>query len=263
MSDRPQPKTVATGKTKIAADGRTISIHHPNPTGEVRTRKEYRSLKNERVNLLPVKYKAEDSNPQNGHFQCPVDGCVQVFTRKAGLYNHMKRKNGHLQDTLHDNGDGTFSRVNGPQGLLRQNVEQQDAEQQDAEQQDAAAKDDMRVERPEFNDGHPQDQMDVFGAAHSPEADLRVVEDEILPYLPYKPAPSTPHVSPEPGIRAIEDPELGHGEVRIDIFERLGFTDDFPTEEEMPVELREKYRLFRYITGEELLSQTIPENPWE
>jgi hypothetical protein len=91
MSGRPQPKTVAMGKTKLDADGNTISIHHPNPTGKVLNKKQYRSLKNDRIMLLPQNYQARDSNAQNGEWQCPVHGCDSAFTRKAGLLMHMQR----------------------------------------------------------------------------------------------------------------------------------------------------------------------------
>lgn len=85
------PKTIALGLTKKATDGRIISINHPNPTGKVLNKKQYRSLKNDRIMLLPQNYQARDSNAQNGEWQCPVDGCDAVFTRKAGLLMHMER----------------------------------------------------------------------------------------------------------------------------------------------------------------------------
>ncbi|KFZ14518.1 hypothetical protein V501_03217 [Pseudogymnoascus sp. VKM F-4519 (FW-2642)] len=105
------PKTIALGLTKKATDGRIISINHPNPTGKVLNKKQYRSLKNDRVMLLPQNYQARDSNAQNGEWQCPVDGCDTVFTRKAGLLMHMERPTGHKDDLLRDTGNGTFAKI--------------------------------------------------------------------------------------------------------------------------------------------------------
>ncbi|OBT48422.1 hypothetical protein VE00_01117 [Pseudogymnoascus sp. WSF 3629] len=117
------PKTIALGLTKRAADGRIISINHPNPTGKVRNKRQYRSLKNDRIMLLPKSYQARDANAQNGQWQCPVHGCDNTFTRKAGLLLHMERPNGHKEDLLRDTGNGTFTKID-QAGDMRQGHKQ-------------------------------------------------------------------------------------------------------------------------------------------
>ncbi|OBT78754.1 hypothetical protein VF21_02544 [Pseudogymnoascus sp. 05NY08] len=112
MSEKPTPKTITMGLTKTLADGSIISRHHPNPNGITKAKKPYRSLKNERTVLLPQSYTPRNSNPQNGDFQCPVLRCEKAFTRRAGVINHMQRPNGHADDLLRDEGDGTFSIMN-------------------------------------------------------------------------------------------------------------------------------------------------------
>ncbi|KFY49626.1 hypothetical protein V495_00522 [Pseudogymnoascus sp. VKM F-4514 (FW-929)] len=113
MDGKPIPKTIAAGRIKRTPDGRVISINHPNPTGKARQKRPYRSLMAQRAGLLPAKYRAENPHPQNGAWNCPVEGCDSVFTRKAGLMNHIQRVNGHANDVLTDNGNGTFRKVKG------------------------------------------------------------------------------------------------------------------------------------------------------
>ncbi|KFY33551.1 hypothetical protein V494_07512 [Pseudogymnoascus sp. VKM F-4513 (FW-928)] len=111
VSERPAPRTVKQGLTIITKDGRVLSRNHPNPKGEEKKRNKYRSLKDQRINLLPKGYLPEDRDPQNGVWQCPVVGCNSTFTRKSNLQNHMQRPGGHARDQLLDNGDGTFVRA--------------------------------------------------------------------------------------------------------------------------------------------------------
>ncbi|OBT88529.1 hypothetical protein VE02_03478 [Pseudogymnoascus sp. 03VT05] len=120
MSEKPTPKTITMGLTKTLADGSIISRHHPNPNGITKAKKPYRSLKNERTVLLPQSYTPRNSNPQNGDFQCPVLECEKAFTRRAGVINHMQRPNGHADDLLRDEGDGTFSIINPALNDMRQ-----------------------------------------------------------------------------------------------------------------------------------------------
>jgi hypothetical protein len=91
MNTKPIPKTIAAGRIKKTPDGRVISINHPNPSGKARPKRPYRSLMAQRATLLPARYRAENPHPQNGAWNCPVEGCDSVFTRKAGLMNHIQR----------------------------------------------------------------------------------------------------------------------------------------------------------------------------
>lgn len=130
------PKTIRMGLTKSTPDGKNISIHHPNPNGKLRSRKAYRSLKSERNKLLPNMYKPYDSNAQNGAWQCPVKNCGELYTRKAGVLDHLKKvsrtqyfwvltnheqSRGHFNDELRDDGDGWFTKIGGPSTLRRKN----------------------------------------------------------------------------------------------------------------------------------------------
>ncbi|KFY17692.1 hypothetical protein V492_00468 [Pseudogymnoascus sp. VKM F-4246] len=111
VPERPAPRTVKEGLTITTEDGRVLSRNHPNPKGKEKKRNKYRSLKDQRINLLPKAYLPEDRDPQNGSWQCPVVGCNSTFTRKSNLQSHMQRPGGHGRDALLDNGDGTFVRA--------------------------------------------------------------------------------------------------------------------------------------------------------
>ncbi|KFY87265.1 hypothetical protein V500_07068 [Pseudogymnoascus sp. VKM F-4518 (FW-2643)] len=224
MSNKPIPKTLALGLTKITPDGKVVSINHPNPTGEVRPRKSaYRSHKHQKAKLLPKGYTPDNSNAQNGSFQCPVKDCIHVFTRKAGLLLHMERENGHLHDTLRDDGDGTFTKI-GPTHDMRDVYAGQNEELPDH--------------------GYFQQPSPLAINAPGSLPAINAAAQEIFT-----------RAGPEPNL-----PE--NAEPRIDLFESLGVTGDYPAESELSGELLEKYRRFRYVSIDDLLSFAMPD-PWE
>ncbi|KFZ23789.1 hypothetical protein V502_01746 [Pseudogymnoascus sp. VKM F-4520 (FW-2644)] len=267
MNNKPIPKTLALGLTKITPDGKVVSINHPNPTGEVCPRKTaYRSHKHQKAKLLPKGYTPDNSNAQNGSFQCPVKDCIHVFTRKAGLLLHMERENGHLHDTLRDDGDGTFTKI-GPAHDMRDVHAGQNEGLQDGGyfQQPSPPAINAPGSLPAINAAV---QEIVPRASHAGQ-------NEGLQDGGYFQQPSPPAINapgslpainaavPEIVPRAGPEPNLPeNAELRIDLFESLGVTGDYPAESELSGELLEKYRRFRYVSIDDLLSFAMPD-PWE